>query len=433
MADAHTEFNYEEVGNIYKRMQKITGSAGDLDSIAGALSKADRDFRDVVGVEDGAIFGALGSQLLQDWDNTSSDFPKFVENFENWSVLIAQSANDYSEFERKISEYKKANPLGVGSAGRTQAFTQTDFYSQALDAETLDDLSSVAKFYAPTGATYIDTDMESVLLKQDIWTGIDLALSAVSIASSVRTIGTYFSTVSTLTTAGNSTADVVSAGGSARNLGALRGGMTQAATQTADRISTAASSSRFFSSGLGQRLANAYGNVASTASRYGYFATHLNQYNGVGKIVLQVAKNSTGAGGLVSNSTNLLANVVNLYGHADVSSVNSNTVAGFTGSTVNIGGTDYTYLGQASGTNLYSDANGNIVSENGSSGVIPVTLSTGASATINDLDSDENNELIVNGTSIGGAKDVYFFMESNPDMVLYNKDMSKGLELLNAE
>lgn len=71
MADAHTEFNYEEVGNIYKRMQKITGSAGDLDSIAGALSKADRDFRDVVGVEDGAIFGALGSQLLQDWDNTS--------------------------------------------------------------------------------------------------------------------------------------------------------------------------------------------------------------------------------------------------------------------------------------------------------------------------------------------------------------------------
>ena len=97
---AHTKFEYQQIGDILKEMETVFGEMAD------ALSTADTKYRDAVNVEDKAIFGDLGSQLLLDWDNVSSDFPKFKENFKNWTNVVAAAGGNYTQFEDENKSFK---------------------------------------------------------------------------------------------------------------------------------------------------------------------------------------------------------------------------------------------------------------------------------------------------------------------------------------
>lgn len=163
---AERKFDYENISTIYNEMKKITGSAGDTDSIAGILDKIDKDVHESVGVEDEAIFGDLGSQLLLNWDNTSAPFGEFVNSFQNWSALVSQSADKYKEFEEKVNGIKTSNPLGYASNGIKDAYTNTGFYSQYAQDNKTDyeaRLASQRSLNTITGANYVFTDTASLL------------------------------------------------------------------------------------------------------------------------------------------------------------------------------------------------------------------------------------------------------------------------------
>lgn len=156
-------FKYEEVSNCYNQIKKIVGDKNQSDSIAGVLDKINTVMHDQVnsGYEDeDAVYGELGKQLLLDWDNTSSNFPNFITNFNNWSALIASAGNNYLEFESKISEYKGNHSLGATSeAGRTTAYTNDGYYAtytqDVVDTAAL----SVGSYRAYNGIGYFDTNM----------------------------------------------------------------------------------------------------------------------------------------------------------------------------------------------------------------------------------------------------------------------------------
>ncbi len=156
---AERKFNYSEISNAYNEMKKITGDASNQDSIAGILFKIDDYMHQNVEQCEMAIYGDLGKQLLLDWDNSSSNFDEFVEKFNNWATLVAQSAGNYQKFEQDIKGFKDANPLGATSDGITEAYTNIGFYSNSLTQEQITELASYAQFYQLTGATYVDTGM----------------------------------------------------------------------------------------------------------------------------------------------------------------------------------------------------------------------------------------------------------------------------------
>ena len=105
---AKGKFEYQEVQGHYKSMVSNANAVGD------DLTAIDREYKKVVNVEFEAIFGELGQVLLDDWNNVSSNFPKFLEKFEDWSVAVASTAGEYSSFEERFKEFKgqveKANP-----------------------------------------------------------------------------------------------------------------------------------------------------------------------------------------------------------------------------------------------------------------------------------------------------------------------------------
>jgi len=106
-------FDYDNVSRIYKNMQKIVGDERDKDSIAGILKTLDEDIHENIDVENEAISGDLGYQLLLDWDNTSANFNEFIANFQNWAALVSKTTDNYKQFEEQVNGLKTSNPLGI--------------------------------------------------------------------------------------------------------------------------------------------------------------------------------------------------------------------------------------------------------------------------------------------------------------------------------
>lgn len=163
------KFDYNAVSNVYSEIKKII--TGSDDSIKTILDNINRDCHNMVDVEEEAVYGDLGKQLLLDWDNTSSNFPNFVNNFDNWSALIAQASGNYSAFEDKIAGFNRGNPLGATSGGIETAYVNASpyrLYKEANFDEYNYSLANMNNLYTITGVEYVCTDTASLLKTQKI-------------------------------------------------------------------------------------------------------------------------------------------------------------------------------------------------------------------------------------------------------------------------
>lgn len=196
---AERKFDYNNVGTVYNQMKNIN------DNIKTLLTDTDNEVHNKVDVCEEAIYGDLGNQLLLSWDNISSNFPNFMDNFENWSALVAKASGDYSQFEADVAAFKNANPLGVTSAGATQGAVATSSYNNSLTAEEIAELDVATFFYEPTGATYIDTGMVEYAKQHKTMNIVGDVLNVVSIALSVVQVGSAVKAASSVVQAGAKT------------------------------------------------------------------------------------------------------------------------------------------------------------------------------------------------------------------------------------
>lgn len=436
---ANRVFDYTEVSNLYNKMNTITGDKSDPTSIAGILDKINIDYTDVVhgvvGEDDMALFGELGQQMLLNWENTSANFPNFVENFGAWSTLVAQAAGDYSNFESQVQGIRTGSPLGWASGGMQQSFIESSAYATALTEQEIADLASQSQFYQLTGATYIDTGMVSYLKKSDIMEGIGLALDVATIVTAGFSVANYFKTATALTTTGNATQGI-------KHLGQLRGGMTQAGTRASQAVGNYFTNSKFWSrfasSGLGSKITGGIINGANSVGRGSWFLTHLNGYSGAGKAVLGAARAATPALVGYAGVASRVGSELSSWSNYDPGYYQQgNGFAMVMGDEVNIGGQTYNFMGQAAnGTMVYSDASGNLVTADNSGNVSNVVMATSSGgysyATLNNI--DETTELSVGGQSIGNFDSFVLEVDTTPteDFDGYYDTLNTNIERLHS-
>lgn len=193
---ADRKFEFSNVASNYENMKKILGDSSVSDSIAGILHNIDEDMKEHVDVVDMAIYGDLGKQMLLNWENTSSTFGSFINNFDNWNKAVAMASGNYAEFVNKVQGLRDTNPLGMTSGGITEAYTNTGYYS-SFDEALIDTAAAhVGSFVAYNGIGYFDTG--SVALEEQrktaaIWSfGLNLVadvLSVVGIGKYVKAAG----------------------------------------------------------------------------------------------------------------------------------------------------------------------------------------------------------------------------------------------------
>lgn len=426
-------FDYTEISNLYNKMNTITGDKSDSTSIAGILEKINLDYTDVVhgvvGEDEMAIFGELGQQMLLNWENTSANFPNFVENFSAWSTLVAQAAGDYSQFEQQVQGIRTASPLGWASGGIQDSFITTSVYANALSEQEIADLAAQSQFHQLTGATYIDTGMVSFLNKSDIWEGVELVLDVATIVTGGFSVAKYFRGVQTLTTTGAATQGI-------KNLGPLRGGMTQAGQRAATAIVGSGKNTlwtKFASSGFVQR-------VATGTGRTTYFLSHLNQYGGAGRAVLSNVRAGGSAAlgwvGAGASAVNGIGGTINSFVNYDPNYYQTGN--GFTtvmGDEVTIGGQTFNFLGQASnGTSIYADASGNVVTAAADGTTSPVVMTTSGGGTVyaNMNNLDEDSELSVAGQQLGAFNSFALAIDATPteDFDGYYDTLNTNMERL---
>ena len=137
---AERKFDYDAVKGVYDGMKGIN------EQIKTLLVESDTEVESKVSVVDEAIYGDLGAQMLLNWENISSNFPNFVDNFENWAALVAKASGDYSQFEKDVSGFKEANPYGATSGGIKASYVSTSSYNNSLTATAIDSSKSAEVF-----------------------------------------------------------------------------------------------------------------------------------------------------------------------------------------------------------------------------------------------------------------------------------------------
>ncbi len=192
---ADKTFEFENVASYYENMKNILGDPGVTDSIAGILHNIDEDMKNHVQVSEKAIYGDLGKQLLLDWENTSSTFGKFIDNFDNWNAAVAYASGNYSEFVQKVQGLKEVNPLGMTSGGIKDAYTNTGYYSD-FTQELIDTAAAyIGPFKAYNGIGYFDTNSVALEEQRKIMACVNFGINLVSDVLSVWGIGKFFSSV----------------------------------------------------------------------------------------------------------------------------------------------------------------------------------------------------------------------------------------------
>lgn len=386
-------FDYAEISNLYKQMNAITGDKSDPTSIAGILEQINLDYTDVVhgivGENEMALFGELGQQMLLNWENTSANFPNFVENFDAWSTVVAQAGGDYSQFEQQVQGIKTANPLGWASGGMQDSFITTSVYADALSEQEIANLASQSQFYQLTNSTYVDTGMVSYLKKADFWEGVELALDVATIVTAGVTVPKWLGGIKSLTTAGNARTLTTSAGavissGNPNSISALRNSLKG--------TSGVGKAKEFLKILFSRNDAGKFRALVTTSTDAAGAANVLAMASSLNPSLAGYTAATYGAAKLVNNL---------------IPSGPESTGTGFAtqsfGDVVQIGGTDYEFLGQsANGTNLYTDASGNVVYDTGSDSVAPVTFNNGGTmspVTINNI--NEDTEMVAGSDKVG--------------------------------
>jgi hypothetical protein len=92
---AERKFDYNAVKDVYGGMKSIN------EQIKTLLTESDSEVKDKVSVVDEALYGDLGAQMLLNWENISSNFPSFMDNFDNWAALVSKASGNYQQFEVK--------------------------------------------------------------------------------------------------------------------------------------------------------------------------------------------------------------------------------------------------------------------------------------------------------------------------------------------
>lgn len=110
-----------------------------------------------------AIYGVLGNDILDTWNQNASTFGDFYENFSTWSQLVASIANSYASFENNtvksvISENKSngSNMAGVQNSRINMALRSGNevVTEGATSIETDYDGSKIISYSDGTIATY---------------------------------------------------------------------------------------------------------------------------------------------------------------------------------------------------------------------------------------------------------------------------------------
>ena len=102
MAEITEKFNVEEVKN------KMSALETAFNMLSDALSEANKIVNEEVNVgPESALFGELGTVLLNTWNENASTFGDFHANFESWAQIVSViAANNISFTEETISAYK---------------------------------------------------------------------------------------------------------------------------------------------------------------------------------------------------------------------------------------------------------------------------------------------------------------------------------------
>lgn len=134
------KFDYEQMKAIHDKMQDINKRISDT------FTKLNNDMDELCQVEREAIYGDLGEQLQLDWDNTSSDFPNFLQNFDNWGQVVASVSGNFATFEQEVQGLKELhNGLGLTAReGATEAYVNTGALSQYTVAHIEEYTNAVA-------------------------------------------------------------------------------------------------------------------------------------------------------------------------------------------------------------------------------------------------------------------------------------------------
>ena len=134
------KFDYEQMKAIHDKMADINKRISDT------FTKLNADMDELCQVEREAIYGDLGEQLQLDWDNTSSDFPNFLQNFDNWGQVVASVSGNFATFEQEVQGLKELhNGLGLTAReGATEAYVNTGALSQYTVAHIEEYTNAVA-------------------------------------------------------------------------------------------------------------------------------------------------------------------------------------------------------------------------------------------------------------------------------------------------
>ncbi len=461
---AQRVFDYQEISNLYNQMNTITGDKGDPTSIAGILDQVNLDYTDVVqgvvGEDEMALFGELGQQMLLNWENTSANFPNFVENFGAWSTLVAQAAGDYSNFEAQVKGIQTASPLGWAAGTMTDSFITTSTYANAYTDQEIADMAAVSKFHQLTGATYIDTGMVSYLRTSDIFEGVELALDAFAIYGGVKTVKALLPQIkaaSAMVTpiASSSTANgfkTANKGGGRTSYvydnnapGAKASGVVVKNGESLRRVMTKTGDAWQVGKGGTNKISRWFANITNKTGRgYEFLGNALNSkatFNGQAVGVLKESFNVAGlnAGtvgnwGLAAAGANAFGRVVDVSGNViDANSTGSYYTALAAGDQVQIGDDSYTFFAQGTnGTNIVADEKGNLLYCDSAGDMKNVTINTSGGLVNATMDNTDDQSLFYAGNSTLGKANELTYAIVAEDYDAYYDTLDANMERLNS-
>jgi hypothetical protein len=455
-------FDYAEVSNLYNQMNTITGDKSDPTSIAGILDKINIDYTDVVhgvvGEDEMAIFGELGQQMLLNWENTSANFPNFVENFSAWSTLVAQAAGDYSAFEQQVQGIKTANPLGWASGGMQDSFITTSVYANSLSEQEIAELAAVSEFHQLTGATYIDTGMVSYLKQQDFWEGVELGLDVVSVVSGIKTVKALVPQIKAASAMVTPVASSASANGfktvtnktTGRTSyvydnnapGARASGIVKQGQGLRHTMTTTGNGWQIGSGSTTNKVTQWIANTSNKAGRgfafmgqLGKNATHNAQAVGVLKESFNVAgvdAAKLATTGMFAAGSNALAEGVAVgssFNNPNASGTYFTTLAA--GDTVQVDDKQYTFFAQApNGTNMVADDKGNLLYQDANGKMQKVTINSGGSVVNATLDNTDDQTVLYAGSTNLGQADAMTYAFYARDNNVYVDTIEANMDLL---